>query len=342
MTFSNSRASRGFTLVELLVVIAIIGILVALLLPAVGAVRERARTVQCANRLRQVGLALKSYESSHRRLPIGVQLRDYEDTLFGSVKNPNGPSDAQSYSMTSALTLLLPFIEEKAAAKLYDTRYRHRNQPNQAVTATPIASYCCPSDDSSDRVFHWTGSGFDAYFRRSNYAVCFGSETLFPYADNNPNNSDTNGIFREGKARRSDDVEDGTSKTILASEVLAGKVDEKSGQYFDMRGLWAVHHPGSSYYMHRLPPNDLELGDALYSSSTNYCRPEPGMPCDGSAGKEWKNMHAGARSNHAGGVNVVFLDGHMKFISDSIDLQVWQALATIDNAEYEVDAAYEE
>ncbi len=122
--------SKGFTLVELLVVIAIIGVLVALLLPAVQAAREAARRTQCLNNLRQLGLACENYESSHRRFP---------------------PTDITQGTSTglSIHSRLLPYVEESTLNNLVDVTKAYNAPENDMARMTPVSMFQCPSD--SDR-----------------------------------------------------------------------------------------------------------------------------------------------------------------------------------------------
>jgi prepilin-type processing-associated H-X9-DG protein len=120
----------------------------------------------------------------------------------------------------------------------------------------------------------------------------------------------------------------------MASEVLAGRDDFKgpSDQAWDARGMWAWHMMGSFCYTHRCAPN-TRLGDVLYSQGSLNCVAGPDMPCDNSHRSNWDEFHAAARSRHPGGVNVAFADGHVKFVSETVDLHVWQCLGAIADAE---------
>lgn len=326
----GTKPRCGFTLVELLVVIAIIGILIALLLPAVQAAREAARRIQCSNHLKQIGLAMHNYESHNTALPIGLLVSPF-------VPNPP-PGGVPGHT---ALAVLLPFLEQANVTAIYHTEVRNVHPDNRPATGYQLAVYRCPSDSSSGRIA--VTAIFDTEFSRSNYVVCFGSNTML-HDCNGMNlmaspirtgiDLETDGAFRLDGSRRWADFRDGTSQTVLASEVLAGQDDykDKSGadMAWDARGLWAFHMMGASSYTHRNLPNTA-VGDCLMAGGTLNCVDGPEMPCDNSCGTKWDTFHAAARSRHPGGVNTVFADGHVAFIHETIRLDTWQCLGAIND-----------
>ena len=320
--------SRGFTLVELLVVIAIIGVLVALLLPAVQAAREAARRTSCVNNMRQVGLATINFESAIGVLPAGA--------LFAEPGGQHG-SGLREYSM---FLLIQPFLEAGNIETLFDYDERvYIGEGNNIVTGSQIPSYLCPSDDAQGR--SWNGR-----FARSNFVACFGSTNLAPkhpqnkqtiymepYVNDNDfdgPNEENDGVFRlqaSRKGRGLRQITDGTSHTAMVSELLAGRGDSP-GPDKDHRGLWIMVHAGGSMYTHFTTPNS-SAPDGIVSW---YCpdNPPPDMPCEPRPNYiGW----AAARSQHPGGVNVTFVDGHVEFDHDEIDFPVWQALASMNGGE---------
>ncbi|NLE38202.1 MAG: DUF1559 domain-containing protein [Pirellulaceae bacterium] len=300
--------SAGFTLVELLVVIAIIGILVALLLPAVQAAREAARRMGCSNTMKQCGLAVLNYESAHGRFPTGLIMT----------------ADRLGHT---AQSLILRYVEEHALADQYDFTRRTHDMPNIILRRTSVSAFNYPSDPN-------TGGEFppDVNYGHSNFVVSMGSATLTEVTANY--DYESNGLFRWNEPRKMSDLTDGTRSTALGSEVLSGEASAGGTGRWDARGLWAIQYIGGSSYLHLYSPN-TSIGDAPSAVSYQRCEPTFDMPCnpqmDDRAG--YSHHYASARSFHPGGVNVVFADGHVEFISDTIDLIIWQRLGQIDDGE---------
>ncbi|MDY0165471.1 MAG: DUF1559 domain-containing protein [Thermoguttaceae bacterium] len=308
------QESKGFTLVELLVVIAIIGILIALLLPAVQSAREAARRMQCSNNLKQIALAMHTYESAHRTFPIGL------------VATGRGMSQWPGHTVQIQL---LPFIEQ---APLHDQyNYNVRLLDNPTVIRTSVATFLCPSDGNNQ---YPAPPGY----ARSNYVVSFGTNTylrdtgginIMSSANRTGVDMTTDGAFQMDKARRLSAFRDGTSSSVVVSEVIAGS-DTVVGADWDTRGLWGIWHMGAFAYTHRNTPNS-SAGDALYRQS-GYSRCVevlPMLPCDSASATRLDEHHAAARSRHPGGVHCAFADGHVSFISENIDMHTWHLLGNI-------------
>ena len=187
----------GFTLVELLVVIAIIGILIALLLPAVNAAREAARRAQCMNNITQAGLAVHNYEFHWEKLPSG------------SI-NPEGPiRNVPEGIQVSWIVQVLPYMERNDLARHFDSKAGAYAEVNAQVRSSPISSLICPSDPSS---FESDGVA------RSSYAGCYHDAEA-------PINTDNHGLLFLNSQVRYEDIFDGSSNTILLGEFIGNKRD---------------------------------------------------------------------------------------------------------------------
>jgi prepilin-type N-terminal cleavage/methylation domain-containing protein/prepilin-type processing-associated H-X9-DG protein len=304
---------RGFTLVELLVVIAIIGILVGLLLPAIQAAREAARRNSCTNNLRQEAVAMHNYISAKKTLPPGLH-----GCCWGTWQ-----------------VALLPYLEETALGASYKnfggldaSSPWYHDEPNLAnVSSKRLVIATCPSDKISSP-FPWSTTGMTKH----NYVVNFGPTGLEKNLYEIPNGGWTqvkllNGVkydgapFESRKAVKLSRITDGTSKTLLMSEVL-------QGESFDIRGLtWWGDGAGFSTY---LAPNSSQPDVSVYASYCNVTENDL-RPCVQQTSVN-PEMY-GARSKHPGGVNAALCDGAVRFVNDSIDLITWRALSTIRGGE---------
>jgi prepilin-type N-terminal cleavage/methylation domain-containing protein/prepilin-type processing-associated H-X9-DG protein len=309
MRLSRSRRQRvaGFTLVELLVVIAIIGVLVGLLLPAVQSAREASRRSQCQNNLRQIALACHGYHDAYDRFPSGGL----------------PPTQAQG-SQFSALTQVLPFIEEQNVEQLVDFGVPVQDAINAPARGSRIGTFLCPSD-GRDNPMATLGAA-------TNYVANTGAMPFFVI----PGRSLFSGMFYVNTAVRMADVKDGTSKTALFSERLMadgsnGIVSPVEDVFFHpgnpadaeeahtlclgldtgnlanqfplfMGAPW-MHH--QHRYQHISPPNGRSCGFFMVGKST--------MP---------------PSSRHPGGVHVARVDGSVGSVSSTVDLAAWRALGT--------------
>jgi prepilin-type N-terminal cleavage/methylation domain-containing protein/prepilin-type processing-associated H-X9-DG protein len=305
----------AFTLVELLVVIAIIGVLVALLLPAVQSAREAARRTQCSNNLKQLGLGVTQYADTNKgAFPVG------------------------SYACCSGTwqVAMLPFVEQKALYDQYKsygqinaggeidtTNGRYSSPVNVPVTSNLIKVYTCSSDNKvaprSTITFHnyVANHGNTALGRKSPYGV---------RTDGSPNNYKkapfiaVSNSTQTPQVMRVSDITDGLSSTMAFSETI-------KGQYGDLRGFgwWQ----GGSHFEAYLAPNSNQPD---VTEQDPYCvnqRPNP--PCTGPTTAAPEGI--GARSRHPGGVNVTMCDGSVRFMSDNVNLDTWRFLSTADGRE---------
>ncbi len=319
------RERPAFTLVELLVVIAIIGILIALLLPAVQAAREAARRSQCTNNLKQLTLALHNYHDTHKKfMPAAIWLQ------------PGYPQPQFRHADWGAtwLTMLLPFYEQQALHDSYNFYVGSDDPVNWPVTATKIATLRCPSAPEM-RTFDPTGAGSAAmqgWYAKGNYAARTGG--LYTNENNAPNgwdNREWKGMFtfRPCVSTEMSDIKDGTSNTIALSEILS---QDSAG---DCRGAWGrigcnTFSPHTRSASLIVPPNFYVEGQTDYYDCPPYC----GTPNsdDQTACYDCPNDGRGgvaARSEHPGGVNVGLADGSTRFVSETIDGTIWRAAMTI-------------
>ncbi|MCI0360682.1 MAG: DUF1559 domain-containing protein [Planctomycetaceae bacterium] len=332
-----SRRRAAFTLVELLVVIAIIGVLVALLLPAVQAAREAARRTQCTNNLKQMGIGAHNFHDTFNKLPYNYQ-----------------KVGTNVWESQSAHYFILPFIEQKP---LYDQFQipvtclpGDRNGVGDAAMWSAnrngpmmvrINTYVCPSAPRAPAPNAtqdgWGGPG-------SNYGWSQGSRVETIWAGNN-----LNGMIAYEAERGFRDTIDGLSNTLLASEFLSGTGQNSPAKYpfnvfYSSNGLfnavvdkdfptqaeltaigtaaksgpskgnngtlWAWYAAGQSTLTTSAPPN--------------WSFPTAGGDCCPGGAHDWDRGIFPARSMHPGGVNAVLGDGSVRFVANTVDLLTWQ------------------
>ena len=291
MRISKSPFRSGFTLIELLVVIAIIAVLIALLLPAVQQAREAARRTQCKNNLKQIGLAMHNYHDTYRTLPIAA------------IGAHGGTWQVR----------IMPFLELGNLYDQYDFNVGYTATANDDVTAHRLAAFTCPSDTPHKR----------NSVTKHNYAANFGSTVLYQdyYQDvlngvpflgapfgNTVYSDRANFAFR--------DIPDGLSNTLMIAEVRQGVGN-------DLRGY--TWYGNASFFTAYVSPNGA-APDVLTSPSYCDSQPAQGMPCTSNT-TALPTMLA-ARSRHTGGVQAVFCDGSVRFISENIALNTWRALSS--------------
>jgi len=330
-------------LVELLVVIAIIGVLVALLLPAIQAAREAARRTQCQNNMKQVALAVLNYEGSRKTLP---PLGQWPDGLIAKSFNYT----AQVFENWAILSL--PYAEAQNTYNAFDHTLPVTHPRNRAARGTRLSFMECPSDVGHETFYNGTeikasqGAHGDNW-ARGNYAASGmnfalgGSERWLEGDSHLRLGAFNSGRFKDGRpgfngSARLKQITDGLSSTILLSEVRVGLSD------LDIRGSWAMSGLGSSVVWHGWhgAPNDVDPDKALVpigrANGPNDCTPDsddfPGcfqmvfqlgfaklnsecMTCKDSTGVEGQ---IGTRSAHPGGVFSAFCDGSVHFITNEI------------------------
>ena len=300
----SHSSSRGFTLVELLVVIAIIGILVALLLPAVQAAREAARRMQCTNNMKQIGIAMHNYHDSNKRFPAGY--------LFLGGKRGNTPAYGWAVS-------ILPYMEMSA---LYDeldpgkiplsSRYTSgASAADKALLQTRIDAYRCPSDVLGDLNDVQSFGPNHFQIATSNYIGCCGYGDKPWVEDVNPDPdvpAKTGGMFAANSWIGMHGVTDGTTNTMMISERDGGPTGPHptTGAYTTFKGaFWAGAGRNDTF-----DPNGplATLFRAGFNVNRDYNM--EGAP---------QNMGKGFSSLHPGGTNIGMVDGSVHFLSETVD-----------------------
>jgi prepilin-type N-terminal cleavage/methylation domain-containing protein len=332
---------RGFTLVELLVVIAIIGILMALLLPAVQAVRETARRMQCGNHLRQLGVAVHNYELTFGGLPPAALI----DTL------PNG-SVWVSYLGPHAR--ILPFIEQNNVSGAMDLNTFYGDLNNKAATGRVIDVFLCPSEGRRDPLNH----NVFGLIGGVNYGFCMGDWYVWS-GINDPNGPETRSVIGVNLSRRWADVTDGLSNTLLMSEVknyqptvrdcamFANINDPQNVPPPDADPLtvcpeyaaggcafiltahtqWAemsVHHNGFTTAW--APNKKTPGGPGMSHPDVNVLTRRERI-----GGPTWGAITS--RSYHPGGVMSLRCDSSVRLTAQTIDGRIWRALGSVGGGE---------
>ncbi|MCE9525132.1 MAG: DUF1559 domain-containing protein [Planctomycetales bacterium] len=309
-----SQKRSAFTLVELLVVIAIIGVLVALLLPAVQFARESARRMQCGSQMRQFGIAMHTYHDTLKTLPPGI-----------------GAGNMSTHAY------LLPFMEYSNVHQQIDFTVSWNNVNNAAARGTVVPIFNCPSDRMDARIRGLAGT---------NYRACQGSGILFGGTlQTNPSKQDygvplPNGVFYQKSATPFGEITDGLSNTAAFSEHIRGDGDNtQANERMD------TFEPGTQP---KTP--DQALADCLavnwqdlskqgysdvgfpwlegYHSTSLYYH--VGGPNSRSCMYPSNRIMTSANSNHPNGVNVTLCDGSVRFVGNSVNLQVWRRIGSRD------------
>jgi len=298
-----SKPRQGFTLIELLVVIAIIAILIGLLLPAVQKIRESADRMKCQNNLKQLGLALHNFEGVYQSFP--------------QARNPFP-------LVHSAASRLLPYVEQDNLQRLVDYTTPPTSPTNVQASQTRVPLFVCPSDPAGGQVRGLPDFGSNYVANNGSGTVAFGliasGDGLFTQvpiriADITDGTSNTaafsESILGNGNVPASAAVADprlivvevpgGTDPTPAACDAAAGTLSARRG------GKWIDGHYGNTLYNHYYAPNPAtwDCGNGSHNKALST-----------------------ARGYHAGGVNMLMVDGSVRFVRNAIQIDTWRALAT--------------
>lgn len=317
---------RGFTLVELLVVIAIIGILIALLLPAVQAAREAARRSSCTNNVKQLGLALHNYHDTYGKFPPGVVRPNPGGQPQGQPQpwknNDRGFNQNPSNLGLNWLCFILPFIE---GGNLYDQFRRDQainTSTNLAAARNNVDGYICPSEPQSDMPLTKYGNSM----ARGNYGGNLGRQYNGTHTwQNFPTNSNTmKGAFGFNDSARFATFTDGTSHTVAVWEIRVGPTNQ------DPRGTWALGRYGASlvagcdrygdcYGINDTNGNGDDVKDCVDGKNLGGGRIDMGCWSGGDG-------QSSPRSMHPGGCHAGMADGSVQFAQQSMHYNVMRAI----------------
>jgi prepilin-type N-terminal cleavage/methylation domain-containing protein/prepilin-type processing-associated H-X9-DG protein len=296
-SLSRRAIRRGFTLIELLVVISIIGVLIALLLPAVQAAREAARRMQCANNLKQISLAAQNYLSAIGTLPQGMPFQVDMNT-------PGATAWGQTYVSHSVFVSILPYLEQQPVYDMVNFQVDIFNAPNFTVHATGLSGLWCPSDPKvSQPVLVPDGGQIDpgaTTMRYTSYAGNSGTWVLW-YQQQLPPQNSMNGLFYIRSAVALASITDGSSNTLAFSERAHGMLDADSALWWNW---WASGNYGDTLFCTLFPPNPFRKMNGTVLDEGDD-RQEPFI--------------LSASSMHPGGANFAFMDGSVRFLKDTID-----------------------
>ena len=331
----SHRPRSAFTLVELLVVITIIGILIALLLPAVQAAREAARRMQCQNNLKQLDLALHNYHSQWSVFPPSS---NWDPQNKAAIEMANNPDLRANW-----VIMILPFLEQQPVYDAFNLNLPITAAENQLPRSTELAVMKCPTDSKNRQKFNGSAGNMTTNhgdnWARGNYAAN-AALSFMTYTWHGGNaaafeesagwaNAKIRGVMGANASVGISGIRDGTSNTVLVAEIRAGIAPSDSRGVWAMSGgcpsaLWAHGYIGDCYGPNC---NTTRADDVLDCCKLwadfggEVALAKLGMSCSCPSGSGYPNFQQTARSLHAGGVHVAMADGSVHWLGDFIQVR---------------------
>ena len=308
-----SKRSSGFTLVELLVVIAIMGLLMSMLLPAINSVRAAARRLQCSNNVKQISLATLTFETNFKKFPRGLECL----------------IDEHDWVRHSWYPYLLPYMEQEYLYKKYMAHYAREDRPGgYDYTFLPdktaiVSAFLCPDDPNAGKMQNGSSDENQQGFH-GNY-MGNGGNTFFNYGG--PQESTKmNGIYPCKRMIKLADIKDGASNTLMYSEILVVEDGSVGSGQEDIRGRYLNSRHAGALFSTLYPPNTKQPDRHNYCISTEFA------PCTSTG----SDVIVSARSNHSNGVTASNCSASVTYITNQIDMAVWQAMGSRAGYEAEV------
>ena len=343
----KTHKPKAFTLIELLVVIAIIGVLVGLLLPAVQQAREAARRSACKNNLKQVGLALHSFESANRALPPGY-LYTSGATYDSQSSDISGEDDAANHKGFAWGAMILPIMEKQALYDRFEFDLPCFLPANKSARETSVSPYLCPSDTFSANMLVARDSGGSSptpsYYAGSSYCANWGpaegqatnpqpAESQWINLDatpgpesveSNPNYDPCQGVFYRNSKIKFRDISDGLSKTLAIGERHNGPIQDENGNFITSgAGHLIYENAWAAACRDENDPEDDHGHMVLFDTEFGPNRARQSTDSGVNYGPD-----RGVVAPHQGNAQFTLCDGSVRAINESIDINVYRALSS--------------